>query len=129
MISGQPVDVSTIVKFDNFGQYLLAALLMGVGTAVGFMLCVIPGIIVFFLGVFFPYFIIDKGMGAIDAIKASIDLVRNNVGQVVILVLLTYVANFIGQLLCGVGLLASVPVVAIATAYLYKRLLNEPVAA
>ena len=39
------------------------------------------------------------------------------------------VANTIGALLCGIGLLVSVPVSIIATAFAYRRMNGETVAA
>lgn len=72
---------------------------------------------------------IDKGLAAVDALKASFTLVNRNLGTVVVLFLGVYVANAIGSALCGVGLLVSFPVGLLATAYLFRRIQNEPVAA
>ena len=68
-------------------------------------------------------------MGAIDAIKASFEFTKANAGNVILWFLLSLVAWFVGALLCGVGLIVAIPVVLIGTAYTYKTLNNEPVAA
>ena len=76
------------------------------------------------------YFLMDREeMGAVDAIKASFDFTKDNAGNVILWFLLSVLAWFVGALLCGVGLIVAIPVVLIGTAYTYKTLNNEPVAA
>jgi uncharacterized membrane protein len=126
--SGRRVDVGTFFKFDDFGQILLAALLVGAGTAIGSFLFVIPGLVFAFFAQFTLFFVIDKRMDAVAALKASFTLVNRNLGTVVLLFLGVYAANLIGSALCGVGQLVSFPVGLLATTYMYRRLQNEPVA-
>ena len=73
-------------------------------------------------------FIIDKGLPAWDAIKASFDLVNRNVGTVIVLFLASILAFFIGAILCGIGLLVTIPVTIIATAYAYRMMTGQSVA-
>jgi uncharacterized membrane protein len=127
--NGRPVEFATFFKFTDFGKVILAALLVGVGTAVGYLLLWLPGLVFAFFAQFTLYFVIDKGLDAVDALKASFTLVNRNLGTVVVLFLGVYVANAIGSALCGVGLLVSFPVGLLATAYLFRRIQNEPVAA
>ena len=53
----------------------------------------------------------------------------NDAGNVILWFLLSVLAWFVGALLCGLGLIVAIPVVLIGTAYTYKTLNNEPVAA
>jgi uncharacterized membrane protein len=126
--NGRLAQVGTFFKFDDFGKIVLAALLVGAGTAVGYLLFVIPGIVFAFFAQFTLFFVIDKRMDAVAALKASFALVNRNLGTVVLLFLGVYAANLIGSALCGVGQLVSFPVGLLATTYLYRRLQNEPVA-
>ena len=66
---------------------------------------------------------------SVDAITSSVKLVSANLGQALLLALLSFVIVLIGACLCGVGLLVAYPVVTIATAYAYKKFRNQPVAA
>ena len=68
-------------------------------------------------------------MSPIEAITASFNLVKDNLGTVIIFWLLTILATIAGAIVCGVGLIVAIPVVVIATGYMYKRLQGEPVAA
>ena len=122
------IDLNTFLSTDNLPQVIVAALLIGVGSSIGFALCFVPGLIWVFFTQFTMHFIIDKNMSAIDGIKASFEMVNRNVGSVIGLYLGIIVANFIGALLCGVGLLVSFPVTVIATAYAYRRMNGESVA-
>jgi uncharacterized membrane protein len=126
---GHRFAVSTMFRFENIVTVIVAGLLVGLATAVGVLLCVLPGIVVAFLSQFYVWFIVDKRLGAVDAIKASFRLISNNVGAMVLFFLATVLAYLVGALLCGVGLLAAVPVIYIAQGYTYRKLQGEQVAA
>jgi len=126
---GRQLDASTVLKPNKLGEVIVASLLVGILTFVGFVLCIIPGILVAFFTSYTLYFLMDRQeLGAIDAIKASFDFTKNNAGNVILWFLLSVVAWFVGALLCGIGLIVALPVVLIGTAYTYKTLNNEPVA-
>ena len=54
---GKPVDIGSFLRPPrNFGSVILAALLVGIGTVVGSLLCVLPGLIfAFFAAYTIPY--------------------------------------------------------------------------
>ena len=126
---GQPVDLSTLLSLDDIGQVVIASLLVGLASAIGFVLCYVPGLVVMVFTGFTMQFVIDKRMSATDAIRASVELVNRNLGTMVLLLVAGYVANAIGSALCGIGLLVSMPVVILANTYAYRRMQGEPVAA
>jgi len=125
---GRPIVLGELLSFNKLGRIILAGILLGIMTAIGLILCIIPGLIVIFFGSFFVYFILDQDLGAIDSIKASFSFVKDNVGNLLLLFILSLIAMFIGALLCGIGLLVAYPVVFIAHAYAYKVLRGVPVA-
>lgn len=127
--NGEQVSLGRMFSTDQIGPYLVASVLVAVGVGVGSMLCYIPGLLVWFFTFFFGWFVLDKKMGAVDAIKASISLVNQNIGTMVGLFIGSVIATFIGMLLCGIGLLVAFPVVVLATGYVYKRTQGEDVAA
>ncbi len=131
--AGEKPEPSKILSTDNLGGYIVGTLIMGVIIIVGFALCYFPGLIaLLFFGIFgrfFGYYIFDKGMAPVDAIKASIVFVKDNFGKVFVFLLAVMVINWIGSILCGIGLLVTMPVTAIATAYFYKRFDGQPVTA
>ena len=127
--NGHRLELATMFRFENIVTVIVAGLLVGVATGIGVLLCVLPGLIVAFLSQFYVWFIVDKRLGAVDAIKASFRLISNNVGAMIVFFLATIAAYLVGALLCGVGLLAAVPVIYIAQGYTYRRLQGEQVAA
>jgi uncharacterized membrane protein len=126
---GKPLSLNSMLEGIDWAQVVIAALILGVATLVGFVLCVLPGFAVMFLTAFTLYFIIDKGLPAIDAIKASVSFVMANAGTLIVFFLACIAAYFVGALLCGVGLLVAIPVVVLAQAYTYRTLQGEQVTA
>jgi uncharacterized membrane protein len=55
-------------------------------------------------------------------------LVTGHLGSTVVFYLLCAAVTALGALLCGVGLLVTVPVVLIGYAYTFRRLQDQPVA-
>lgn len=125
---GRRVEVGTFLRFDDLGKVVVAALLVGLGTAVGTLLFVIPGLVFAFLAQFTLFFVIDRRTAPVDAIRASFTMVTRNLGPVLLLFLAVYAANLVGSALCGIGQLVSFPVGLLATTWLYRRLQDAPVA-
>lgn len=126
---GKAISLSTMFQGIDFVQVVIASLILAVATMIGIVLCILPGLAVMFFTAFTLYFIIDKGMSAIDAIKASVSFVMANAGTLIVFFLACIAAYIVGALLCGVGLLVAIPVVVIAQAYAFRTLQGEQVAA
>jgi len=125
---GESLTVETFFKFKNLNAVILASLLVGVLTAVGYALCYLPGIAFALFAQFTLYYVVDRGAGAMDALKASFELVKNNIGAVLLLVLGLLVLSFIGGLACFVGTFVTLPLSLLTQAYYYRRLNHEAVA-
>jgi len=124
-------DFSLGVMFDGWDktQVVIAAILIGVASAIGTLLCYLPGLIVSFLTQFTILYVVDKQLDAVPAIKASFELVTKNLGNTFVYWLLAAIVLFVGAILCGIGLLVAAPVALIGLAYTYRRLQHEPVVA
>lgn len=107
---------------------ILTSLLIGIGVTVGLVLCVIPGLVFAFLSYFALLFVVDRNQSPVEAIKSSVSLVSANVGNSLLLALLSILLVIIGFCLCCLGLFVAYPVVTIAAAYAYKRFQDQPVA-
>lgn len=128
VVNGRRVEFATFFRFDDLGTVIVAALLVGLGTAVGTLLFVLPGIVFAFFAQFTLFFVIDKRLSPVDALKASFTLVNRNLGTFVLLYLSVLVVNSIGAFLCYVGQLVAAPVGLLATTHVYRRAQGEPVA-
>ena len=129
MISnGEQVTLNRMFATDQLGAFVGASVLVALGTYIGMIICFIPGLVFMFFSFFFGWFVIDKKMGAIESIKASIALVNRNMGTMVGFFIGCIIAYAIGAILCGVGLLVAIPVIVLSTGYVYKRTQGEEVA-
>lgn len=128
IVDGRPIDTGQLFSGDQLGPYIIGSLIFSVIAFVGFLLCIIPGVIFAFLGWYWGYFLLDQKLEPVEAIKASIELVRNNVGTMLGWAVVSILVNFVGLLLCGIGLLVTIPVTYIGTGYLFRRLQGQPVA-
>ncbi len=70
---------------------------------------------------FFIYYIVDKDMGAIDAIKNSLLATNGYEADLFIIWVLLVLINFVGIVFFGVGLLFSLPYTILVTALLYNK--------
>jgi len=129
LTKGKPIALGSMFSGIDFVQVIVASLILAAATMIGFVMLFLPGLAVMFFTAFTLYFIIDKGMPAIEAIKASVSFVLANAGTLIVFFLACIAAYIVGALLCGVGLLVAIPVVVLAQAYAFRTLQGEQVAA
>ncbi|MCX8112650.1 MAG: hypothetical protein N3E49_05570 [Bacteroidia bacterium] len=111
---------SVIGAFDTGGFYSLTTnlyLSLGLG--------MLAGVAMTFLFFAYPYLIVDKDLGVITALQQALTLSLNQGGTVLGFLLLALFINFLGGLVCGIGLLITTPVTLIAGAGLYVGLTDN----
>lgn len=127
---GQGFRTATVFSAYKLVPVVLVSVITSILIFVGLILCVIPGLLAAFFTGYSLYFLMDREeMSAWESIKASASFVQANMGNVILwfaLSLATYIGGF---LLCGVGLFVAIPVIIIGTAYTFKKLSGQPVAA
>jgi uncharacterized membrane protein len=128
LTEGRRPEIGSILGRIDIGQLLLLAIISAVITAVGFLLCIIPGLVAMLFFYFATYFLVDRRLSAVDSLKASVNLVRGRLGDTLLWAIVAVIVSAIGLCLCGVGLLITYPLAIIATAYSYKRFTGQPVA-
>lgn len=113
--------------------YLPAGIIAGIGVAL--LTVSVPLAMVFFIlaTVVMIYvsarliltlaFIIDKGVNAIDAIKASINATRSNVLAITAILILQAIIIIISAIPLGIGLIWTIPFSLIVYGLMYQRLL------
>jgi uncharacterized membrane protein len=138
ILDGGRPSVEQLVSTKDIGTYLIASLLVAVIVMVGLLLCVIPGLVAGFVLQFYGYAIIDRKSDSVTtapqssptgALRASFEVVAANFGPLILLAVLCFLLNVAGALLCGVGLLVSLPVTAIAIAYAWRYFSGGRIAA
>ena len=130
VVDGQPFDFMGAFGRLNFVNVLIAALLVSVIVTIGFILLVIPGLIALFLTYFTTLFVVDSDAESpVKAIGDSVKLVSSNVGDSLLLALLSILVLIAGAIALLVGLIVAYPVTALAAAYAYRSFRGQPVAA
>ncbi len=108
--------------YHLFFNYIIGSIIYGVLVSVGLMLFVVPGVWVALKFQFYSYYIVDKEMGPIDALKKSAELTDGIKMDLLVLGLALLGINFIGAIAFGIGLLITVPITMLAYVYVYHRL-------
>lgn len=125
--NGQPVTIGSFFKPRQLGSFVVAGLIVGVLSGIG-SLCFIGSIVVGIFTLFTLPALLDRNLSAIDAIKTSFELVKSNFVNALVAYIVIFVTIFVGELLCGVGLLVAAPVAALFLVYTWRKLTGAQVA-
>jgi len=118
---GRKATVSGLLTpFDErLWKYIFAGILYGVMVAVGTLLLVIPGIWAGLTFAFFAYPIAEENAGPIEALKYSKQITDGAKLQLLLFFVVVWLLNLVGLLFLGIGLLVTIPTVAMATVSVY----------
>lgn len=105
---------------DVLPSLLGASILTAIATGIGFLFCIVPGILLYGLLLFTLPLVVDKHMGAIDAMKTSIDTLKPQMGMAVVFAIVMGLLASVGFCLCGVGILVTGPLATLSLAMLYR---------
>lgn len=105
-----------------FWPFVGAHILAGIAIAIGFVLLIVPGVILMLGWSFVRYLIVERGLGPINALKESWRITKGHKWQLLLLGLALFGINVLGVLALLVGLLVSVPVTMIAVVHAYRTL-------
>jgi uncharacterized membrane protein len=126
--AGTPVDVAGAFRSDRWGQWIAFAFVWGLMVGIGALFCGIGALVVVAIWGFAPFYFIDQNMSLGEALRASSQTTGQYPGLRVALGLVA-LAGIAGAILCGIGLLVTMPMGYIAGAYLYRIANHQTVAA
>lgn len=106
------------------GSYYLPLLgvnlLLWISTLVGFLLLIVPGVILALGLAMAPYYVVDANMGTIDALKASWEAMRGHKGQFFLFGLAGFALMLVSMCTC-VGWVLVYPVLYVGYAIIFTR--------
>lgn len=105
--------------FKNYWQAVLASFLVGLIVSVGIILLVVPGIYLACKLAFTPYLVVDRKMGAIEAMQESWRMTRGHGWTVFLIGLLGVAIVLLGLACLIVGVIISIMWITLAYASLY----------
>jgi uncharacterized membrane protein len=91
---------------------------------IGLVLFIIPGLILSVMFSLVPYLILDEKMGALEAVKASMQRTKGHKGDIFWGLI---ISSFLGELLSVfiITLFFTIPMLTFVSAYPYLRLTNK----
>lgn len=131
VLDGRTPYVNDLFSTSRLLPYAIASVLVALIVTAGLILCLIPGLIAMFLLQFYGFAILDDrdaNPDPIGAMRRSFEVVKGNVGSLLLLALACMGINFIGAMLCGVGLLVSIPISWVAVGYAWRFLTGGVIA-
>lgn len=112
-------------QYPLFPQYLVGSILYGLIVFAGTILLIIPGIIWGIQFCFYDYFIVDKGLGPIEALKRSSAITRGVKWDLFLFFLILSGINLLGALCLLIGLFVTIPTTMVALAFVYRKLMAQ----
>lgn len=127
-LMGGRVDLNDLFKgFNYFVPSLAAVVVVAIFATIGFLLCIIPGLVVLAMYKFTYLFIADKKMDFWAAMQASHSIVKQDYFGFTMFLVAMGLLNLLGLLLCVVGLLVTLPITYLAITAAYRDIVGfEP---
>ena len=120
-LRNQPISVNDMFSVgDVLPSLLLGSFLVGIVCFIGFLLCIIPGLIAGGMLMFSIPLIVDRGMGAVDAMSKSWNVLKGEMLMATLFYIVVSIVGVIGVLACGVGLLVTFPLLVLSVALAYR---------
>lgn len=126
LVRGERPDISEIFRGARFlWRGLGANLLYGLMVLVGFVLLIVPGIIVALMFSPFLYYLVDQNCGAIDSLKGAARITKGNLLALFVLGLVGAGLGLLGMLACGIGVIFTVPLVMVIQTFGYLGMVGQ----
>jgi len=121
----------SVVFDDVFSQthlfflYIGGNIVYGLIVCVGLLLFIVPGFIWMVSYWFFPYVLIDKELGVWVALSEAKRISKDVRWELFKFMMVMGALNIAGVLTFFVGLFITIPITAVATAHVYRQLVNK----
>lgn len=109
----------------HFVVYLISSLIYSIIVLVGLVLLVFPGIIWGIKFSMFGYAIIDRDAGIMGSLTQSSQITMGVKGHIFVYQLLAVLITIAGFLALGVGIFVAMPVIILADAFIYRKLVQQ----
>jgi uncharacterized membrane protein len=110
---------------DLFLPVLGTNLLFGLATGIGYLLCIIPGIVVLLLWWPCVFLVIDKKATVMESFGLAREVTANNIGTTIVLWLVGVGISLLGLAACCVGILFAGPLVVVMYGVAYLMMAGQ----
>jgi uncharacterized membrane protein len=116
------VELGDLWNPQPFWRFLGAHILLAIAVAIGFILLVVPGVILAVGLGFVPYLVVDRGARVVESLKESWRITKGYKWQLFLFGLALVGINLLGLIALGIGILVSVPLSWLAAAHAYRTI-------
>ena len=129
--NGVKPELADVFKAEGYGIFLLASILFYIGTVIGLILLIIPGIIFIATFGFYGFVIVERGDGVavLESLQRSAELTRGHRWTLFGMAIVLFLVNIVGLIVCFVGVVFTLGITLITWAYLYRALNGQTVTA
>ncbi len=115
----EPQFSAYIQSFPNILNYFLASILSGLASLIGCIFFIVPGIYFYIRLQFFGFFIVEEKQGAIDALRSSWQLTKDQGKPLFLLFLSSILFLLLGFIVFIIGAFVAYPFLWMIQAYTY----------
>lgn len=120
---GAQIGVGDVFKgFEDFIPALVAFIVSAIIVSIGFLLCVLPGLLLMPIVPVAFYLVAHGEKDGVNAVRRAWACVRPNLLMAVISMLVLSILGSLGTLLCGVGVVLTLPILYIGAYHLARQL-------
>jgi uncharacterized membrane protein len=125
-VDGQTPEVNVLFKSaGKYRQFIILSLLSGVLITLGYIVFIIPGIILSLFWYFSSYVLLDEDVGFVAAMKQSKELTEGVRLKLFLFEITTIVINSLGMMFFGIGALVAFPLTSLARVHIYRSLHSQ----
>jgi hypothetical protein len=120
-IRGETPSINDLFQsFDLAPRFIVAHLLIGILSYIGFFLCVIPGLIVSGMSFLAYPILADQNVGSVDAIRMSWEALKKDALMAILFFIVLAIVAQLGAVACGIGAVITMPMLFLGSAIVYR---------
>lgn len=120
--STKDIALTSVWRPEVFWKFVGTSMILGIILLVGFLLLIVPGIILSIIFGFALYAVVEERLTPMEALKASARLTKGHRWQIFGLMAAIVGINILGLIALIVGLLVTIPVSTLAMVHAYRTL-------
>lgn len=124
---GEPAEIGDLFSAGRFWLRGVGnTFVFGVVVVIGYLLCIVPGILLTLMLWPYLYVIVDTDARGLEPLSRSKEITSGNWGAVFVIWIASFGLAILGALTCGVGLLFTLPLTTVFMAVAYCRMTGQP---
>lgn len=122
---GKPEIADVFKGFDDFVPALVSILVGSIIVGIGFLLCILPGLLLVAILPTAAYLVALGEKDGINALKRAWDAVKGNLLSAFFCMLVLGIVGQLGLILCFVGVIITMPITFIGSYHMAKQLTDS----